>query len=194
VNIYTPVAKHRLNEIPSFDIVLDGILTKKRVLAESLFFPSELTPEDFSSAFYSISATDINKNYYPMSIIESYSLGTGEEFEDYVASGLFYAGFTVRKTKRSWDFGCDLIAKKDSSVILCQVKQVMSDKTLADGVDEIISANIRYASQEPNGLALITNAKKITRLQMNLAKENNVIIILGDSISNYGFALSESLN
>lgn len=194
VNIYTPVAKHRLNEIPSFDIVLDGILTKKRALAESLFFPSELTPEDFSSAFNSISATDINQKYYPMSLIESYSLGTGEEFEDYVASGLFNAGFTVRKTKRSWDFGCDLIAKKDSSVILCQVKQVMSDKTLADGVDEIISANIRYASQEPNGLALITNAKRITRSQMNLANENNVIIILGDSISNYGSALSESLN
>lgn len=194
VNIYTPVAKHPLNEIPSFDIVLDGILTKKRALAESLFIPSELTPEDFSSAFNPTNSTERNITYFPITLSESYSLGTGEEFEDYVASGLFSSGFAVRKTKKSWDFGCDLIAKKDTSIILCQIKQVMSDKSLSEGVEEIISANARYASQEPNALALITNAKKITRSQMHLAKENNVIIVLGDSISNYGLALSERLN
>ena len=194
VNIYTPVAKHPLSEIPSFDIVLDGILNKKRALAESLFIPSELTPDDFSSAFNSIAPADKTKIYYPITLVESYLISSGEEFENYVASCLFDAGFTVRKTKKSWDFGCDLIARKDSSIILCQVKQVMSDKTLADGVDEIINARMRYASQEPNGLALITNANKITRSQMTLAKENGVIIILGESISNYGLALLKKMD
>ena len=51
VNVYTPVSKHPLNEIPSFDLVLDGILSRKRSLAESLFVPSELSPEDFAEMF-----------------------------------------------------------------------------------------------------------------------------------------------
>ena len=42
VHIYTPVSKHPVEAIPSSDLVLDGILTQKRTLANSLFVPSEL--------------------------------------------------------------------------------------------------------------------------------------------------------
>ena len=38
VNIYTPVSKHPLDEIRSFDIVLDEILEKKRTLSQSCLF------------------------------------------------------------------------------------------------------------------------------------------------------------
>ena len=194
VNIYTPVAKHRLDAIPSFDLVLDSILTRKRVLAESIFMPSELSSDDFSNFFQEKSSSSTDRVFSPISLPESYSLGTGEEFEDYVGNALFSSGFIVSKTKKSWDFGCDLIAKKESQVVLCQVKQVMSDKTLADGVDEIIESRERYQSQRPTALALITNAKRITRTQIALAARHNVYVLLGNSIENYGEGLCVHLN
>lgn len=112
VNIYTPISKHPVDEILSFDLVLDGILSRKRGLAESLFIPSEISPEDFTEMFGGLFSGSTKTTYTPMSLLETYSLETGEEFESYVSSALFDSGFIVNTTKRSWDGGCDLIAKK----------------------------------------------------------------------------------
>ena len=101
VNIYTPVSKHPLNEIPSFDLVLDGILARKRGLAESLFVPSELSPDDFTEMFSGLGPVKPEASFSPISLAESYALETGEEFEDYVRSSLHYAGFTVNRMQRS---------------------------------------------------------------------------------------------
>ena len=59
------------------------------------------------------------------------------------------AGFKVSLTPRSHDGKCDLVAKKGQTVVLCQVKQVRSDKTLQQGVDEIIDSRARYESHHP---------------------------------------------
>jgi len=189
VNIYTPISQHPVKEIPSFDLVLDGILTRKRGLAESLFVPSELSPDDFSEVFGEFSTTATNSSFSPMTLEETYMLERGEEFEDYVSLALYSAGFSVSKTKRSWDYGCDLIAKNGSENVLCQVKQVRTDKALMIGVEEIIGSKEKYISQNPTHLVLITNAKEISNSQRNLALRNNVIILSGDDVQNYGEAL-----
>lgn len=191
VNVYTPVARHPVAEIPSFDLVLDGILSRKRGLAESLFVPSELSPEDFAEMFGGLSSAGRSRGFSPMSILESYDIETGEGFEDYVADAFFDSGFSVSKTKKSWDGGCDLIAKSGQSVVLCQVKQVRSDKTLMEGVDEIVKARGRYESQNPTHLVLVTNAKELAPTQARLAQANGVILLLGGSISHYGEALRD---
>ena len=194
VNVYTPVARYPVSEVPSFDLVLDGILSKKRGLAESLFVPSELSPEDFAEMFGGLSSVGQGRAFSPITILESYDIETGEGFEDYVADALYDCGFSVSKTKKSWDGGCDLIAKSGESIILCQVKQVRSDKSLMQGVDEIIKAKSRYESQKPTHLALVTNAKNVAPMQARLAHSNDVILLLADSIARYGEALRNKIS
>lgn len=197
VNVYTPVSKHPLNEIPSFDLVLDGILERKRNLAESLFVPSELSPEDFAAMFSF--QTDLPPapaalfEFKPINLAESYALETGEEFEEYVGSALYAAGFIVNRTQKSWDFGCDLIAKSGTDVVLVQVKQVRSDKVLTNGVQEVLTACERYSSHNPTALVLVTNAKEISRSQSDLARQRGVIILGGASIGSYGETLRDQL-
>jgi Holliday junction resolvase-like predicted endonuclease len=188
VNVYTPVTKHPIPEIPSFDIVLDNILTKKRGLAESLLIPSELRPEDIADIFEK--AGDYKRGgFSPLTIEESYLLETGEAFEDYVGAALYAEGFVVRRTKRSWDYGCDLLAKRGANTVLVQVKQVRSDKILTVSVEEILKAQERYKSHNPTALALITNAKKLSSAQCVLAGKNDVVILTAEEVANYGAAL-----
>lgn len=191
VNVYTPIAIHPLSEIPSFDLVLDGILTRKRSLAGSLFIPSELTPEDFSAYFSSLSSGTRDNSYRPMTLEESFAIETGEGFEDYVCSALQNAGFTINKTPKSWDAGCDIVAKRGQVVALCQVKQVRSEKTLMDGgVAEIVSAKKRYTSHNPTHLVLITNARDISSPQKSLATKERVLVLTAGQVKDYGHALS----
>ena len=72
---------------------------------------------------------------------------------------------------------------------MIQVKQVQSDKPCAIGVRDVLNASERYKYQRPTKLALITNAKMVTKAQADLATAKGVIILRGDSIDNYGGAL-----
>jgi hypothetical protein len=189
VTIYTPVARHpELGDL-SFDLVLDRILSRKRLLANSLFIPTELKPEDFGEIFNSREEGQI---FRPVSLEESYEIETGEDFEDYVASSLVSNKFKINKTPRSHDGGCDLVASIDGEMILCQVKQVQTDKVLNNGVEQIVAAENRFPNA--NRLALITNAMSITRAQKDLAQQKKVIVICGEDIGNFGLALTKSLS
>lgn len=194
VNIYTPVTRYPVDAIPSFDLVLDQILERKRKLAESIFVPSEITASDFSSIFGVGESMDERPRFLPISVSESHRLETGEEFEEYVGACLHSQGFTVSRTRKSWDFGCDLIAKKESAVVLCQVKQVRSDKTLMMGVEEIAESKERYSAQNPSHLALITNALNVSARQQELARQHGVLILNGEHIAEYGSELSRLLS
>lgn len=193
VVVYMPATYHPVREIPSFDMVLHQILEKKRHLAQSIFFPTELTPEEFSEIFRMGSDPIEQVTYQPLTLEETWQLDSGEAFETYVAAALRHAGFEIRMTKKSWDYGCDLVAKKGDRIILCQIKQVRSDKALGSGVNEILNAKGRYKSQVPSDLALITNARTVTKSQKSLASEHSIKIILGNSVQDYGAALIASL-
>ena len=186
VHIYMPLAKHPGLQDDSFDLVLDNILTRKRGLARSLFIPVEVKSEDFSSMFQDQKPPS---GFQPFSLEESYEIETGEAFEDYVASSLNGAGFKVRTTKRSWDKGCDLVIEKSGFVILCQCKQVMSEKTLAEGVGQVIASKVAYQGQLPTHLLLVTNALSLSRTMSLEAQKNNVLILNGESVSRYGIHL-----
>ena len=73
------------------------------------------------------------------------------------------------------------------------MKQVRSDKVLAIGVDEILTAREHYGSQNPTALVLITNAKEVSRSQSDLARQRGVIILTGESIEDFGGNLRAKL-
>ena len=185
VTIYTPVARHPELGDSSYDLVLDRILTRKRLLARSLFIPTEIRPEELSEIF------NTSGGFTPMSLDETYQLETGEEFEGYVAMALKDSGFKVNSTPISHDAGCDLIATFCDKTALCQIKQVQTNKVLNRGVSEIIAAASRYDA--PDRLVLITNAIKITKPMEEEARKNNVTVILGTHIDKIGPELLHSM-
>ena len=188
VTIYTPVARHPEIGDDSFDLVLDRILTRKRLLARSIFVPTELKVEDFEGIF---KTKGKETSFHQMTLEESYEIETGEGFEDYVASSLANSGFKIFMTPRSHDGGCDLIASIAGSTMLCQVKQVRSNKVLTDGVEDILNAKGRF--EKADKLVLITNAMSVTRSQQELARKGNVIVICGEAIENYGSFLARNI-
>ena len=190
VNIYTPLSKYPVEEVKSFDLILDGILERKRGLALSLFVPTELSPDDFSQMFDSKEETIELKAQSPEELQE---LESEEDFEDYVANSLYSHGFTVIKTKRSWDGGSDLIAAYLSNVVVIQCKQVRSDNVLQQSVNEVVGALKKYSSYNPTHSAVITNAHKLTSNEIEKAFEANVILIKGSDSSDCGTALKKIL-
>jgi hypothetical protein len=188
VTIYTPVARHPELGEKSYDLVLDGILSRKRLLARSLFVPTELKADDFGDIF---NPGSTERTFRPISLEESYVIETGEGFEDYVATALNDSGFKIYKTPHSHDGGCDLIAEINGSTLLCQVKQVRSPKVLNNGVEQVIDAKPRF--ERSNGMVLVTNALSITRAQQELARQAGVIVICGDAIGSFGSSLLSAL-
>lgn len=188
VKIYTPVAVHKGLGGKSFDLVLNQILTKKRHLANSLFVPAEIGADDFGSLFEG-DASSIK--FRPRGLQESYELESGEDFEKYVADSLHHSGFKVRSTPRSWDKGCDLTAEINGNRVLIQCKQVRRAKTLLSGVGEIIDARSSY--KDCQHLALITNALSISSSEKALANEHKVILLLGDSVEDFGDKLKSKI-
>ncbi|MCX2979083.1 SNF2-related protein [Candidatus Marimicrobium litorale] len=190
VQIYCPIAVHPQFQERSFDVVLDSILEHKRQLANTLLVPTEISP---SSVFDECLKTNTpKKDFLERSEQGLYELETGEDFEAYIASMLSHHGFQAKLTPRSWDKGCDLVAIREDKKLLIQCKQVRSDCTLKNGVEEIINAASYYG--DADSLVLVTNAKRITKPQRELAEEKSVILCLGDTLNAAGSGLASRLS
>jgi len=96
----------------------------------------------------------------------------------------------IKQVRMDWTV---LIAKSGPDVVLVQVKQVRSDKVLTNGIEEILNARDRYSSHNPTALALITNAKEVSRSQSDLARQRSVIILTGDVLGDFGGSLRAKL-
>ena len=190
VEIYTPIAVHPELGDRSFDVVLDDILTRKRLLASTLLVPTELDPDEIYGGMFGDDKKS-TKRFIERNANELYELETGEDFERYVATLLHHHGFEVRPTPRSWDKGCDLIAKIGARKILIQCKQVRSDAVLSRGVSEIVAASDYYSDWSAK--ALVTNAKNLTRSQLQEAKDRGVQVYTLSSLLNCGDGLNKGL-
>ena len=104
---------------------------------------------------------------------------------------LNHHGFKAKLTPRSWDKGCDLVAWQGNTKVLVQCKQVRSDSTLTNGVEQVLNASSHYSDAAV--LLLVTNAKKITRAQRELAAEQSVVLCLGKTLSDSGRELASKL-
>ena len=95
-------------------------------------------------------------------------------FEDYLNILLFYCGFKVESTKKSRDYGADLILtdSKTQTKIIIQAKRY-NKPVGSKAVQEILAAKLHYKADEG---WVITNNSYTPQAEL-LAKENNIRLI-----------------
>jgi HJR/Mrr/RecB family endonuclease len=92
------------------------------------------------------------------------------EFEEWIARMLRTDGYKANATKKSGDYGADVIAEKDGIKIAIQVKKINQPVGIK-AVQEVISAIGYYDCYEG---WVITSANSFTTAAINLAKKNNI--------------------
>lgn len=106
--------------------------------------------------------------------ITEIDLMEGYMFEEYLSIVLFYLGYKVSLTKKSRDYGADLIltdpATKQTTVV--QAKRY-NKATGIKSVQEVIGARQHYKADN----AWVVSTSKYTPAAESLAKENNVRLI-----------------
>ena len=96
----------------------------------------------------------------------------GYDFEEYVAKLFQRFGFSTKVTKKSGDFGCDVLLEKNGDRIAVQVKNSINKVTLK-AVQEIVASLKKYDARIG---VVITNAK-FTKSARQLGKINGVVMI-----------------
>lgn len=95
---------------------------------------------------------------------------TPYEFEEWVARFLRIAGYKAHATKKSGDYGVDVLAEKDNTSIAIQVKKFIKPVGIK-AVQEVISGMDYYNCYEG---WVITTAPYFTQAAKNLAETRNV--------------------
>lgn len=96
----------------------------------------------------------------------------GYEFENYLKTLFFYAGFDVEVTQKSRDYGADLILKRGSDTVVVQAKRYNKAVGIK-AVQEILASAPHYMATEA---WVITNSYFTDQAEL-LAKENRVRLI-----------------
>lgn len=104
--------------------------------------------------------------------IEKVDIMEGFEFEKFLKVLFFYKGYKVEETKRTGDFGADLILKKDGIKTVVQAKRY-NNNVGAKAIQEIYSALAHYKADE---MMVVTNAR-FTNQAEQMAKEQNVELV-----------------
>jgi len=101
----------------------------------------------------------------------------GYEFEEYLKCLFFYDDYNAELTKKSRDYGADLILYKDGQTIVVQAKRY--NKTVGSKcVSEIVGAKRHYNATEA---WVVTNSYFSDQAE-TLAKENEVRLIDRDEL------------
>lgn len=95
------------------------------------------------------------KKYISSISIDEIDILSGEEFEDLLSIYFKSLGLKVTKTKRSHDYGADLIVKSKTDVIAIQCKLYYKRTVSNSAVQEIASAKEFYSA---NKAVVITNS------------------------------------
>lgn len=95
---------------------------------------------------------------------------TPYEFEEWVARFLRIAGYKAHTTKKSGDYGVDVLAEKDNTSIAIQVKKFTKPVGIK-AIQEVISGMDYYNCYEG---WVITTAPYFTQAAKNLAKTRNI--------------------
>ncbi|MBQ8468837.1 MAG: restriction endonuclease [Clostridia bacterium] len=106
--------------------------------------------------------------------ITDIDLMEGYMFEDYLKVLFFYAGYKVHGTKKSKDYGADLILTDATSGQKIAVQAKRYSKLVGShAVQEIIGAKIHYGTDE----AWVVSNNVFTPQAEQLAKENQIRLI-----------------
>ena len=98
---------------------------------------------------------------------------SGIEFEEFLKALYIKLGYNVKLTKKSGDFGADLIIEKSGIQELVQAKCYTTHKVSISAIQEITGAKKHY---QINNASVVTN-NYFTEPAKQLASENNVKLI-----------------
>ena len=127
--------------------------------------------------FFKYLVSSILESIYRKSRIKDVDKFTGEQFENWLKVLFEDYGFQVEKTKRTGDYGADLILKKGNDKIAVQAKRYKGNVGVK-AVQEVIGSAKYYGC---NGAVVCTNSY-FTENAKNLAKANEVILYDRDKL------------
>lgn len=174
VYVYYPMAI--ANDFDTFDIILDRLLQRKKLLAQNTLFPTEQAEINPDELYEGIFNPDIGEAVSPLNITDIFNLQPNL-FEAYIAALFSNLGKEVYLTPSSNDKGADVVVIDGTESLLIQVKQSKFPLSL-NAVQEIVGAKAYYKSlyHEEFIPAIATNSN-LTESTSILAKENNVKIM-----------------
>lgn len=161
-------------------------MRKKQSLFKRIFFvllfiillPVLIISGIFKSVLKTIRYKKWKKNKYTamdflkQANIEYVDVMQGYEFENFLRVMFFYLGYDALVTKRSGDYGADLVLKKDGEITVVQAKRY-NGSVGVKAVQEVVSAKIHYNATQ----SMVVTNSKFTKEAEHLASENNVIMI-----------------
>jgi restriction system protein len=104
--------------------------------------------------------------------IEFVDVMEGYVFEQFLKTLFFYLGYDALVTKRSGDYGADVVMKKDGRKIVVQAKRY-NKNVGSKAVQEIVVARNHYNADE----AMVVTNSYFTKQAEEIADENGVILI-----------------
>lgn len=111
------------------------------------------------------------KNVYIHTDLKKVDSLSGEEFEYFIKAHLEKQGYRADTTKRSHDYGCDLIVRKNNTTIVLQAKRHKSDIGIK-AVQEILGAKNYYRADK----AIVATNRFFTKPARELAKSAGIIL------------------
>lgn len=112
-----------------------------------------------------------------MSGIREVDRMTGYQFEQFLAVMFKDLGYKVRLTKKTGDFGADLIVYKNGVKTVVQAKRY-SKKVGIKAIQEISAAKQHYKADK----AMVVTNSYFTKSAVQIAKSNNVELIYRDKL------------
>jgi len=186
VKVYYPLAVSPDNEMKTFDIILDELLSRKSHLATSTLFPTEQIEIGTDDFINSMGANNSKNKSIGLDSIESLDKLQPLVFESAIALLLekIYGGNSWLTPKTN-DKGADIMLFKESENLLVQVKQSISKLGISSGQE------ISYALPEYNKKydctfkpQVITNSY-FNQSAINLAKQHNIELINRETIKKW---------
>ena len=116
-----------------------------------------------------------NIDIFNISQIDSLS---GEEFEELLKEIFIKQGYEVELTKKSHDYGADLVLKKNGRLSIVQAKCYGKNIGIK-AIQEVISARVHYGAEE---MFVATN-RYFSKDAIVLASEHGVILIDRDVVT-----------
>lgn len=104
--------------------------------------------------------------------IEYVDIMEGYVFEQFLKTLFFYLGYDAVVTKKSGDYGADLVLKKDGRKIVVQAKRY-GKNVGSKAVQEVVVAKNHYKADE----AIVVTNSFFTKQAEEIADENDVSLI-----------------
>lgn len=136
-----------------------------------VFFPITIIFFIFKFIYKQISKKRISK-YISELTLENIDNLSGVDFEDFLYYLLTNVGFKVKRTKKSYDYGADLIINLKNEIIVIQCKLYNNHSVGNSAVQEVYSATNYYNAS----LGIVITNSYFSKSAINLANKSGILL------------------